>query len=113
MPIFIKSYQRSSVKSPNILAGHEGELMCVVKEFTARSVRANNFADGDFHTFKISTAKNPVVVMFLECGWLGGGEYIGYIDFLYMEKHYRHLYSINRWMEIFTPWPRGGFVEKQ
>lgn len=105
--VFKKCYQHGTIKSPNILAGHEGELICVVKEFAARSVDITDVVTGDFHTFK-----SPTVVMFLECGWLGEGEYIGYIDFLYMEKRYRHLHGLNRWMEIFMPWPRGGFIQK-
>jgi hypothetical protein len=105
-------------KNPNILRGHEGELLQVIGHFSARVVNAHNSADNFNSSVSFGGTlydkKDPVIVMFLECGLDGSKDfYVEYIDFLHREKIYRVFHVHDKWMEIFIPWPRGGFIQRE
>jgi hypothetical protein len=97
-------------KNPNVLPGHEGELLMVVKEFMANLERFDK-KEQPYHKGEMITLRPHVdIVMYLDSEIDEFGR--GHIKFLFNDKIYLSQVSPRVWLWYFTPWPRGGFIEK-
>lgn len=97
-------------KNPNVLTGHEGELLMVVKEFMANT----DCELGEANYKNVAVMRPHVdVVMYLDNKTdeeLGGRR--GYVRFLFRGKIYKSYMRPQTWLWYFTPYPHGGFIEK-
>lgn len=99
------------MKNPNVLKGHEGELLQIVNELPeVKEVKIDSNGDVvDIVRFHY-TMKPGTVVMFLTVSHEGA--WPEHVRFLLDEKIYQFEKPVNSWMRYFIPWPRGGFVER-
>ncbi len=80
-------------KNPNVLAGHEGQLLQVVHY--------------EGHGYDVP--KRGDIVMFIECSD-PEDDFTGWVRVLHGEKVHTLKVHPRKWMMTFIPWPRGGFV---
>jgi hypothetical protein len=109
-----RKQQQQQYKNPNVLTGHEGELLMVIKEFMANT-------DHDPNEVKYASMRQGFtvmrprvdVVMYLDCKTdEQAGGHRGHVRFLFKDKIYKSQMNPQTWLWYFTPYPHGGFIEK-